>query len=213
MKSISRSFIKFSFSEVTAKAIPFGVNLYIAKLLGAESFGSFVVVWSLWELFLIFIPMNIHATIKVYFFKRTIAELSHIVVIHLICSAALAFVCALSIGLAPLENFLGEDSIIVYFLIVSAFLKTISNGTLAYLQCNKNENWYVLINLSYVFVVAIISLVFLTKSNYLLIWSGGILLGAALQSMIAAYKILEFLKPPNWHDTKIIQIVRFACTF
>lgn len=213
MKLISKSLIKFGLSEITAKAIPFGVNLYIAKLLGPENFGSFVIVWTIWELFLIFIPMNIHATIKVYFFKKSAAELSDIVVIQIICSATLASICALLIGFAPLKQLIGESSLIVYLLISSAFFKTISNGALAYLQCKKSENWYVLINLVYVFSVAIISVALLTKSNYLLIWSGGIFVGAALQCMLALFKVSDLLKFPNWHEANLSQIVRFASKF
>ena len=168
--------VKYGVSEGIAKLAPFFTTLYVAKFLSPELFGRYSLVIVLFEIIFILISFNIQATTRIDFFKENHFNFCKIKQNHIVISFLFASVALLSLVFLD-----GENKLIVFFLIMSALLRTISVFALAIFQCSKKVNLYIWANIIFVFSLALSIFIFVNLGATFYSWAVSMVIASALQ--------------------------------
>ena len=207
---LSLNFFKFLTSEFISRAFPFLVTLYIASVLGANLFGQFILYWTIAEIIQILVSFNIQSTTRVYFFKKSIKDLSKIAGFQLFISMIIVIAIISSAIFISYIKLIGFDLLPIIFISFSAFFRTISNYALSIFQCKKMPNFYLFTSLSYVLTNSCILVLFINEGNFLYIWSISILISSFIQLLTVSTRVFEYLTFKNVLSINVKEVLSFS---
>lgn len=188
---------KFAISESLSKLAPFLTTLYVAKYLSPELFGKYSLVIVLFEIIFILLSFNIQATTRIDYFKETGRSFAEIKQNHIAISL---FILAISlIILLFLEP---NQMLIVFLLLICAFIRTFSVFILAIFQCSKQVNSYVFTNIIFVLSLAVFTYIFIKLGLSYLSWLYSMLIASIIQLAIVI-KIFGVASFKKYIPTKV----------
>lgn len=142
-----RNLLIYFFGEGISRALAFLTSLMMAYFLSPEDFGELAIIFTLAEIFLIFVSNNAHAKARVRYFKIDTNDFESMVVSDLGNSILLA--------VAAFVLFIWIDAMSIlleFFLLLAILFRVPGQIMMVEKQCTKSANNYVMLNLIFALV-------------------------------------------------------------